>query len=100
MIPVQNIYYMLSYAFKILHKQEYKRIATEEFKNAADLLAEIMIISLSIQVKRGLGREYRSQTESLSALKGKINISESLTPPNWRRKQLVCQYDNFLLTVQ
>lgn len=46
MIPVQNIYYMLSYAFKILHKQEYKRIATEEFKNAADLLAEIMIISL------------------------------------------------------
>lgn len=62
MIPVQNIYYMLSYAFKILNKQEYKRIATEEFKNAADLLAEIMIISLSIQVKRGLGREYRSQT--------------------------------------
>lgn len=81
---------MLSYAFKILHKQEYKRIATEEFKNAADLLAEIMIISLSIQVKRGLGREYRSQTESLSALKGKIHIAESLTPPNWRRKQLVC----------
>ncbi|HEM3722395.1 TPA: 5-methylcytosine-specific restriction endonuclease system specificity protein McrC [Streptococcus suis] len=97
MIPVQNIYYMLSYAFKILHKQEYKQIATEEFKNAADLLAEIMIISLSIQVKRGLGREYRSQTESLSALKGKIHIAESLTPPNWRRKQLVCQYDDFSL---
>ncbi len=31
MIPIQNIYYMLSYAFQILNEQGYKNIATEQF---------------------------------------------------------------------
>lgn len=31
MIPVQNIYYMLSYAFQALQAQNYKDLATENF---------------------------------------------------------------------
>ena len=42
MIPVQNVYYMLSYAFKVLNEQGYKRIATEEFNNTAELMAAIL----------------------------------------------------------
>ena len=30
MIPVQNIYYMLSYAFQALQAQNYKDLATEK----------------------------------------------------------------------
>lgn len=29
MIPIQNIYYMLSYAFQALHTQNFKDLATE-----------------------------------------------------------------------
>lgn len=32
MIPIKNVYYMLSYAFKILNKQGYKKVATENLK--------------------------------------------------------------------
>ena len=32
MIPVRNIYYMLAYAFQILHEQGYKDVAAEEFE--------------------------------------------------------------------
>ena len=35
MILIQNVYYMLSYAFKVLKEQGYKDIETEEFENAA-----------------------------------------------------------------
>ena len=31
MIPIQNIYYMLLYAFQVLNEQGYKNIATGEF---------------------------------------------------------------------
>lgn len=58
MIPVQNVYYMLSYAFKVLNEQGYKRIATEEFNNTAELMAAILAKGIAVQLKRGLGKEY------------------------------------------
>ena len=43
MIPIRNIYYMLSYAFQVLNEQGYRKIATEQFHNVADLCAAILI---------------------------------------------------------
>lgn len=42
MIPIQNIYHMLAYAFQILNEQGYKDLATEPFENTAELLAAIL----------------------------------------------------------
>ncbi|MBM6751634.1 5-methylcytosine-specific restriction endonuclease system specificity protein McrC [Mediterraneibacter glycyrrhizinilyticus] len=95
MIPIRNIYYMLSYAFQVLNEQGYKNIATEQFYNVADLCAAILIRGISSQLKRGLGREYISETETLSALKGKINVSESIKTMTMLRNQMVCTYDKF-----
>ena len=33
MIPIRNIYYMLAYAFQVLHEQGYKDVAAEDFRN-------------------------------------------------------------------
>ena len=55
MIRIQNIYYMLSYAFQVLNEQGYKQVATEEFDNVAELCAAILIKGVSLQIKRGLG---------------------------------------------
>lgn len=54
MIPIQNIYYMLSYAFQVLNEQGYKNIATEQFHNTAELMAAILEKGIAIQLKRGL----------------------------------------------
>ena len=95
MIRIQNIYYMLSYAFQVLNEQGYKQVATEEFENVAELCAAILIKGVSLQIKRGLGKEYVLQTESLSALRGKIDISASVKEQSMLKKQLVCNYDEF-----
>ena len=86
---------MLSYAFHLLTEQGYKNLATEEFNNTADLCAAILSKGVSIQLKRGLTREYITQSEPLSSLRGKISISESLKTQSLFRKQLVCDYDDF-----
>lgn len=62
MIPVQNVYYMLAYAFQVLNEDGYKEVATEQFNNVADLCAAILTKGVSLQLKRGLGREYISET--------------------------------------
>jgi len=95
MIPIQNIYYMLSYAFHVLKEQGYKDIATEQFDNATELYTAILIKGVSIQLKRGLGREYIEQTESLTTLRGCIEISESVKKNSMLKRQLICSYDDF-----
>lgn len=95
MIPIRNIYYMLSYAFQVLNEQGYRKIATEQFHNVADLCAAILIKGISSQLKRGLGQEYVSKTENLSALRGKIDVSESIKTMTMLSNQMVCTYDEF-----
>ena len=95
MIRVQNIYYMLAYAFQILHEQGYKDVAVEDFQNTAELLAAILCRGVSVQIKRGLGKQYLTKEEPLSSPRGKIEVSESIKTQAIRKKQLVCAYDEF-----
>ena len=95
MIPIRNIYYMLAYAFQVLNEQGYRNVATEHFDNVAEMCAAILSKGVSLQLKRGLGREYNQNTESLSALRGRIEISESIKTRSILKRQLVCSYDEF-----
>ena len=95
MIRVQNIYYMLAYAFQALREQGYRSLATEEFANTADLCAAILVRGVGLQLKRGLGQEYVERTEVLSTLRGKMEVSESIKSRNVLRCQLVCSFDEF-----
>ena len=95
MIKIQNIYHMLAYAFQILREKGYASCGTEDFENTADLLSAILVKGVSIQIKRGLGRTYIEQTEPLSCLRGKIDVTESIKQQILIKQQLVCTYDEF-----
>ena len=95
MIRVQNIYYMLSYAFSALQATGYRSVATEEFENVSDLCAAILIQGMNSQLKRGLARGYVEKTDTLSSPRGKIEVSASLRSQAYLRKELVCTYDEF-----
>lgn len=86
---------MLSYAFKALKEQGYKSMGTEEFEKAGDLFAAILSKGISVQLKRGLNKEYNSKTESTSVPRGKINITASIKEMSEINNQLICSYDEF-----
>ena len=100
MIPIQNIYYMLSYAFQTLQAENYKDLAAENFNNTAELCAAILDKGIGIQLKHGLRRDYVSKSESLSTLQGKLNISESIKTQTMLKKQMICTYDEFSTNIQ
>lgn len=100
MIPIQNIYYMLSYAFQTLQAENYKDLAAENFHNTAELCAAILDKGIGIQLKHGLRRDYVSKSESLSTLQGKLNISESIKTQTMLKKQMICTYDKFSTNIQ
>lgn len=92
---VQNIYYMLAYAFRVLHENGYKNVAAEKFENGLELLSAILCRGVSIQIKRGLGRQYLTREEALSSPRGKVEVNDSVKMLVTRKKQLVCAYDEF-----
>ncbi len=95
MIPIRNMYYMLSYAFQVLEENGYKKMDVESFSNTSELMAAILAKGIATQLKRGLGRAYVPQTESLSSLRGKIDVSKSIKAQVLQQKRLICNYDEF-----
>ena len=90
---------MLSYAFQTLNEQGYKRLATEEFHNVADLCSAILCQGVSQQIiyddKMQIVTFNGQQLSNVPAVNGKLEIAESIKTKSMLRKQLVCTYDDF-----
>ena len=92
-IPIKNVYYMLTYAFDELRKKQYDDIDKEDFENIQDLFAEILYRGMSMQLKQGLHREYVLRNDSLSTLRGKLDIVGTIANKIKQRPQLACEFD-------
>ncbi len=92
-ILIHNIYYMLSYAFQELKKNNYEDIDKEDFHRIQDLFAEILYKGIAYQLKQGLYREYVTRNDTLPLLKGKLDIQGTLQNKAQRRNAISCEYD-------
>ena len=70
-IIIQNIYYMLTYAFQVLKQKNYEEIGTESFENIHNLFSAILSKGLAQQLKQGLYREYITEYNDLPTVRGK-----------------------------
>lgn len=94
-IPIENIYYLLSYAYSKLKIDKDVLKEAKEYDNIQDLFARILINSLNSLIKSGFYRSYLTKNEDLSAPKGKINISSSIKRRTMMKKRINCSYDEF-----
>ena len=92
-IFIKNIYYMLSYAFQILKQSNYDEVASEKFENAQDLFAAILSKGIAQQLKQGLYREYITKNETLSVMRGKMDMPETIRNRIQRKQKLACEFD-------
>ncbi|MCK5848057.1 MAG: 5-methylcytosine-specific restriction endonuclease system specificity protein McrC, partial [Caldisericia bacterium] len=92
-IFIKNVYYMLTYAFRVLRQSNYDKITAENFDNIHDLFASILSKGIAQQLKQGLCREYISKCKNLSSMRGKINIQGTINNKLQRKQMLACEYD-------
>lgn len=92
-ILIKNIYYMLSYAFQILKQSNYDAVASERFDHAQDLFAAILSKGIAQQLKQGLYREYIAKKETLSVMRGKLDMPETMRNRIQHRQKLACEFD-------
>ena len=88
---------MLTYAFKELRHNNYEYIAGEDFDNVYDLFAEILSKGVSYLLKQGLHKEYILKEDTLTTLKGKLNLPGTIREKISQRTRLVCEYDELTI---
>ena len=92
-IYIKNIYYMLSYAFQVLKQSNFDEVAGEEFENAQDLFAAILAKGIARQLKQGLHRTYITENETLSVIRGKLDMSGTIRNRIKRQTKPCCVFD-------
>lgn len=92
-IFIKNVYYMLSYAFRVLRQTNYEYVAKEDFEDAADLLAAILAKGVAQQIKQGLHREYVEKHETLPFIRGKLDLPGTIRNRIRRNPKAACEFD-------
>ena len=86
-IPIKNIFYMLTYAFKELKHNNYEYISGEKFDNIYDLFAEILSKGVAYLLKQGLHKEFVLKEDTITTLRGKLNLQGTIKEKIWRNRQ-------------
>lgn len=92
-ILIKNIYYMLTYAFHVLHQDNYEEIEAEDFENIHDMFSAILGRGVAQQLKQGLYREYVNNSDDLSTLRGKLAVKGTIINKMQHKQKLSCEYD-------
>lgn len=94
-IPVQNLYYLLSYAWEEkLSAGELESIDSSSCPNLESFFAEVLTRRLAPLIHRGLDRAYIKHEELTSQPKGRIDFSASAKRQTWLQGRMHCSYDN------
>ena len=94
-IPIQNIYYLLSYAWNKLEESNVVPVKDIDCRSAVDLFAKVLSNGMRYIMRRGLDRGYIPHEEQTSRLRGQVDFSATLKTTFFRDPSLFCEYDEF-----
>lgn len=94
-IPIQNIYYLLCYAWNKLEEKEIVDVQEEESTELVDLFAKILINGTTYLLKKGLDRYYVETENEIRGVKGKLNLSTTIKRNLLIQKRTSCTFDDF-----
>jgi 5-methylcytosine-specific restriction enzyme subunit McrC len=93
MIPIQNIYYLLCYAWDRFDEGDMRDVSGADFQSIADLLAAVLCRGINRLLRKGLDRGYREQEEIIKTVRGRIEIGYTVRHGLHRRGRALCRFD-------
>jgi 5-methylcytosine-specific restriction enzyme subunit McrC len=92
-IPIQNIYYLLCYAWNKLDEGEVVDVSSVTSTRLVDLFAKVLAGGTHHLIRRGFDRGYLAFAEETPRIRGKIDFSSSLKKNLLARGQARCEYE-------
>ena len=98
-IPIQNVYYLLCYAWDKLAERDVVAVEAIDSTTLADLFARVLINGTNHLLKRGFDRGYVSQHEWTGRLRGRICFQEAVSKNPQMTGRLPCDFDELSYNV-
>ena len=93
-IPVQNLYYLLSYAWELFAPKQLEKVAAEEFPDTVHLFARLLVTGVRSLHQRGLETGYVTREQSTSSPRGRILMGETLRLLATQPSRVSCTFDD------
>jgi 5-methylcytosine-specific restriction enzyme subunit McrC len=98
-IPIQNIYYLLCYAWDKLAEKEVVAVEAIDSTTLADLFARVLINGTNHLLKRGFDRGYVAQHEWTGRLRGRLCFQDAIRRNATMTGRLPCDFDELSYNV-
>lgn len=92
-IPIQNVYYLLCYAWGQMREGKIAETGAEQQADVANLLGTVLANGTERIIKQGLDRGYVTHSEDTSRPRGRIDMDTSLKRALFPQARAHCHYD-------
>jgi 5-methylcytosine-specific restriction enzyme subunit McrC len=93
-IPIQNIYYLLCYAWDKLDEQDVVAVDGIDSNQIQDLLGKVLANGMAHLLRRGLHRDYLVHNEDTGHIRGKIMFPATIKRNLMTQAKVNCEYDD------
>jgi 5-methylcytosine-specific restriction enzyme subunit McrC len=93
-IPIQNIYYLLIYAWDALEEADLVDVSPEPETRLAELFASVLSRGIDHLLRRGIDRGYVTHREDIAGVRGKLDPSATVKANLFPRARAVCEFDD------
>lgn len=94
MVPIQNLYYLLCYAWNRLPEPgEWQHVQEQEFHRPLELLTQLLLTGTRRLLQKGLPLGYAEREEELPELRGRVLLTPTIRRDLLRQGRAVCAYD-------
>lgn len=98
-VPIQNIYYLLCYAWDKLEEGKRTNVSRSDYDNSIELYARVLINGCKHLFKRGLEHNYNNVSREYVGIKGKIDFNASIRKNLFKQGRSICQFDEFEVNI-
>ena len=93
-IPIENIYYLLCYAWDALDEADAIEVRPEQSLTIIDLFARVLTAGATTLLARGIDRDYQPLQTTVSGIRGKLDLAATVRGVTWTFGRTVCTVDD------
>ncbi len=93
MIAIENIYYILLYAWDHYEEGKAINLDLDDCPDLPNLFSNILVNASKRLIKKGLHKDYITNSQELSFIKGKVNLKKTLKKNTLLKGKIYCDID-------
>ena len=92
-VPIQNLYYLFCYAWRFLPEDLALDVGTTKSPDVLNMCAHVLVSGIDRLLRRGIDQGYVEFREETARLRGRIDMSGTVSGLTWVNARAICQYD-------